>query len=275
MLLIFTVLVIRIVFLSRLSGDFNNFNLKKDPNSNTDVGGVVFFTLYLSSEYFKKDIGLEISNKEVSVGQLNSPIASIPASKADAGKAKAKEQLKSKDTAEAKVTASPTPKAESKNTTTTMIIEDTEPVLIGSPKRLLIPSLGINVNVQHVGLNASGAMDVPSNTTDVAWFKLGVRPGQKGNAVVAGHLDSANGKAVFWDLNKLQVASDIYIIDENDNRWQFKVVGSELIDEENGSLESVFGRSDKARLNLITCGGVWNKEKKNYSQRLVVFTEAM
>lgn len=216
---------------------------------------------------------MEISNKKVSIGQLNSPIASIPASEADTEKTKVKEQLKSKDM-EAEI-ASPISKAESKNTTTTMIIEDTEPASIGLPKRLLIPSLGINVNIQHIGLNASGAMGVPSNTTDVAWFKLGVRPGQKGNAVIAGHLDSANGKAVFWDLNKLQAASDVYIIDENDNRWQFKVVGSELIDEEKGSLESVFGRNDKARLNLITCGGVWNKERKNYSQRLVVFTEAM
>ncbi len=146
----------------------------------------------------------------------------------------------------------------------------------GLPERLIIPSLGLEAKIQPVGLTAAGEMSAPNNPEEAAWFKLGTRPGQIGSAVIAGHLDSAKGEeAVFWNLRKLRKESEVYIIDDKNNRVRFKVTGSELYDAENVSLESIFGRSDKARLNLITCGGVWNKEKNNYSKRLVVFTEAI
>lgn len=32
-------------------------------------------------------------------------------------------------------------------------------------------------------------------------------------------------------------------------------------------------KDGKAHLNLITCGGVWNKLTKHYPDRLVIFTE--
>jgi hypothetical protein len=62
--------------------------------------------------------------------------------------------------------------------------------------RLTIPKLGIAPYVEPVGL-VQGAMDVPSNIWDVAWLKIGPRPGDVGNAVIDGHLDAINGPAIF------------------------------------------------------------------------------
>ncbi len=38
-------------------------------------------------------------------------------------------------------------------------------------------------------------------------------------------------------------------------------------------MEEIFGASKIARLNLITCDGVWDKKTLSYDKRLVVFTE--
>src|SRR5205085_1186906 len=66
----------------------------------------------------------------------------------------------------------------------------------GVPVRLRIPALGLRTSIEPVGLRA-GAMDVPTNVWDVGWFQLGPRPGDVGNAVIDGHLDSTTGPAVF------------------------------------------------------------------------------
>src|SRR5687768_1091778 len=67
---------------------------------------------------------------------------------------------------------------------------------IGPPSLLTIPTLDINAAIEHVGLDQQKRMDVPQDVNNVAWYKLGPLPGQPGNAVLAGHLDSKTGPAV-------------------------------------------------------------------------------
>ena len=117
-------------------------------------------------------------------------------------------------------------------------------------------------------------MKVPSNNIDVAWFNLGSKPGDIGSAVIVGHLDSKTGEpAVFWNLNKLEIGDDIFVTDSNNNKKRFQVVSSQKYETETAPMERIFGASDDAYLNLITCGGVWDKTKNNYSERFVVFTK--
>lgn len=145
-------------------------------------------------------------------------------------------------------------------------------VSLGSPTRLTIPAININTIIQHVGVTPNGEMDVPSNATDVGWFKLGSRPGEKGSAVISGHLDSQNGEAgVFTNLHKLKKGDKLYIEDDKGTFTTFVVRESREYDP--GYAEEVFSLNDKAHLNLITCDGVWDGTKKSYSKRLVVFTD--
>ena len=117
-------------------------------------------------------------------------------------------------------------------------------------------------------------MGVPSNDWGVAWFNLGPKPGEIGSAVIAGHLDSKSGQpAVFWNLDKLGIGDYIYITDGNNNKKSFQIISFEKYGTETAPMEKIFGASDGAYLNLITCGGVWDKAKNNYSERFVVFTE--
>ena len=142
------------------------------------------------------------------------------------------------------------------------------------PRRLEIPKLGVNARVQYVGLNSNGEMGAPSNGDDVAWFNLGTKPGEVGSAVIAGHLDDKNGHpAVFWNIHKLKVGDDVYIIDGNGNKKHFRVISLEKYKTGAAPMKKIFGSNDGIYLNLITCGGVWDKTKNNYTERLVVFTK--
>ena len=83
----------------------------------------------------------------------------------------------------------------------------------GVPVRLKIPSIKVDAAVEHVGLTADGAMDVPKDYDNTAWYRLGPRPGEPGNAAIAGHVDSSkkNGRAVFWDLTKLKPGDEVFV----------------------------------------------------------------
>lgn len=140
------------------------------------------------------------------------------------------------------------------------------------PVRLKIPSINVDANIQQVGVSTDGEMEVPSNTVDVGWFKLGARPSEKGSAVISGHIDGENGIAgVFADLSKLKKNDLLYIEDDKGTLTAFVVRESRIYDP--GYADEVFSRNDGAHLNLITCEGLWDETKRSYSERLVVFTD--
>lgn len=98
------------------------------------------------------------------------------------------------------------------------------------------------------------------------------RPGERGSAVIAGHLDGVNGEAgVFTNLDKLKVGDKLYV--EDDKKISTMFVVREIRTFDPGYADDVFGRSDSAHLNLITCDGVWDGTKKSYTKRLVVFAD--
>lgn len=140
------------------------------------------------------------------------------------------------------------------------------------PTALVIPSINVNANIEDVGLTQTGDMDVPSNSTNVGWYALGTRPGEKGSAVIDGHVDGKNGdKGVFTDLHKLKKGDELYIKDSKGKLITFVVRESKIYDVD--YVAEVFTPTDKPYLNLITCDGSWDEIKKKYSKRLVVFTD--
>lgn len=144
----------------------------------------------------------------------------------------------------------------------------------GLPMRLKIPAININVAIQPLGVTPKGEMEVPSNTVDVGWFKLGSRPGERGSAVIAGHFNGESGEAgVFTNLYKLKEGDKLYIEDNKGTSIAFVVREKHTYDP--GYADNVFSRSDSAHLNLVTCDGVWDGAKKSYNKRLVVFADIL
>lgn len=142
------------------------------------------------------------------------------------------------------------------------------------PTRLKIPAINVDAAVIPVGLTSDGTMDVPSDPAEVAWFRLGPRPGEIGSAVIDGHYDwIQNAPAVFDDLHTLHKGDEVSVEDGNGVITTFVVREIRIYGKDDDASE-VFGSDDgTAHLNLITCAGVWNKAEKTYSERLIVFTD--
>jgi sortase A len=163
-----------------------------------------------------------------------------------------------------------------KNTLTATNISTTikqNEIQFGTPTRLNIPKLGVTANVEAVALDIKNNMDVPQKVEDVGWYKLGVKPGEKGNAVIDGHYDDVTGApVVFYNLASLQVGDPIETVDNNGKKLTFIVQKKANYAYNQFPLLEVFGQSNGKNLNLITCSGTWDKNNKTYADRLVIYS---
>lgn len=144
--------------------------------------------------------------------------------------------------------------------------------IIIAPQRLVIDKLGIDTPVEKIGKDANGNMDVPKDISDVGWYDLGPRPGDVGNAVIDGHLDSKTGPAIFYKLSDLQIGDTVKVISNDGRILTFIVTKKVRYNDADFPIVNVFGPSDGKHLNLITCTGIFDRANENYLQRLVVYT---
>lgn len=147
---------------------------------------------------------------------------------------------------------------------------------IGVPVQIKIPSIAVDAAVEETAIAADGSMGVPTHPLDAAWYSLGPRPGEIGSAAISGHVNWKYGAtAVFANLAKLKIGDKIYIKDDKGATSTFVVRFLRTYGSNDAASEVFLSNDGKARLNLITCIGIWEKKLKSYSRRLVVFTEAV
>ncbi len=148
------------------------------------------------------------------------------------------------------------------------------PVIVGQPTTLAIPAIGVNAPIEQVGVNAQGNMDTPQNPNNTAWYAPGARPGQQGNAVIAGHVDYHGiGPVVFWKLNTLVVGTEVFVTDDQGQRRRFTVTAVEIYPVEAAPLQQIFGGTSATNLNLISCIGDFDPGSASYDKRIVVYTK--
>jgi sortase A len=141
------------------------------------------------------------------------------------------------------------------------------------PKRLSIPAIKVNAEINLVGITKKGNMATPTNFKDVGWYKYGPIPGEKGSALIAGHVNNGlSWPAVFGNLEDLKIGDDIYVERESGETIHF-VVRSMGVYDFDGSTDEVFASSDEELLKLITCSGTWIPEYRTHDKRLVVTAE--
>lgn len=148
---------------------------------------------------------------------------------------------------------------------------------VGQPVRIKIPVIGVDAAVEQVGKTPDGAMDVPHDYNDTAWYQPGPRPGEPGNAVIDGHVDSTTGKAVFWDLRRLTPGDQIVVVGDDGKERRFVVTGLEAYAHTDVPLDRVFGASPGAHLNLITCDQTsrFDYTQRQYAGNIVVYADAV
>ncbi|MTH51851.1 sortase [Bacillus mangrovi] len=141
------------------------------------------------------------------------------------------------------------------------------------PAQLEIPEIGVKAAVEQAGLLADGSMDVPKKDENTAWFENGAKPGDAGNAVIAGHVDSKTGPSVFYRLKELQKGDEILIKSSSGETLTFTVEKAAAYPYEEAPLHEIFGADRETRLNLITCTGEFDRSKKTHLERLVIYSK--
>jgi sortase (surface protein transpeptidase) len=141
------------------------------------------------------------------------------------------------------------------------------------PERVRIPAIDVDSQLLHLGLDAEGAIAVPSGE-DIdlaAWFDGSPRPGEDGPAVIEGHVDSPNGESVFYDLSALEPGDEVDVDRADGSSVTFVVEKVEAYPKDDFPTSRVYGNTDGAELRVITCGGDWDPSVGHYEDNTVVF----
>lgn len=144
----------------------------------------------------------------------------------------------------------------------------------GIPERLIIPKIGVDAAIEQVGLDPQRRMDIPKNVYNVGWYRHGTRPGETGNAVMDGHVDTPNGTpSVFADLQSLTSGDKISVIDKRGKEYKYQVTSVARYKLEDVPLKQIFDKTKGKNLVLITCAGEWNRGKKDFTERAVAYAK--
>lgn len=146
------------------------------------------------------------------------------------------------------------------------------------PVRLLISSVGINAPIESVGIESTGDLSTPTRKPweDVGWYDMGTYPGERGSAVIDGHLDRPGGyPAVFWRLRDVHSGDQIAVLTSTGETLRFRVTSLAYYTPNQAPIQNIFGNSGGIYLNLITCAGDWIPDQHQTTLRLVVYTTAI
>ncbi|MDT4988906.1 MAG: hypothetical protein QOI74_3000 [Micromonosporaceae bacterium] len=137
------------------------------------------------------------------------------------------------------------------------------------PTRVRMPTIRVDSPLDPLGLNAAGALRAPTNFAHAGWYADGTVPGDVGPAVIAGHVDSGSGPAVFFRLYRLRPGDPVQV--RRGDRWlEFRVVSTARYPKNGFPTADVYGPTPDAQLRLITCGGTFDTQRRSYVDNVVV-----
>lgn len=142
------------------------------------------------------------------------------------------------------------------------------------PVGIRIPRINVDAEVMPVGVDETGQVEVPplEEALLAGWYDRGPTPGEVGNSVIVGHVDSyATGPAVFFSLGALRPGDLIEVARADDSVATFEVDEVVAYPKEELPNELIYGPSDRATLRLITCGGTFDRRTGAYPDNVVVF----
>jgi sortase (surface protein transpeptidase) len=111
---------------------------------------------------------------------------------------------------------------------------------------------------------------VPGDFQVAGWFTGGPQPGQLGPAVIAGHVDSRTGPAVFYRLRDLRPGDQIRVVRADRLVVRFRVESLASFPKQALPDDAVFGATTTPALRLITCAGTFDRARHSYRDNLVV-----
>jgi sortase (surface protein transpeptidase) len=147
-----------------------------------------------------------------------------------------------------------------------------KPIPRSRPTHLSVPTIGVSVPLSVLTLNKNGTVNVPTNFNEPGWYNGDRSPGQKGSAVILGHVDNFHGPAVFFNLDKLKLGNRVYVTLADGRHLVFAVIGERMYKKTNFPDALVYGARSYPALQLVTCGGIFDSATGHYLSNIVIFT---
>jgi hypothetical protein len=141
------------------------------------------------------------------------------------------------------------------------------------PTKVRIPAIHVDAPLTDLGLQANGRLTAPpdDNRNLAGWYRDGTPPGSIGTAIVAGHVDTRQGPAVFYNLGALTKGTTVEI-DRSDGRTAvFTIDAIEVYRAADFPDQKVYAPATRPELRLITCGGGFDKKHQQYLGNVVAY----
>jgi hypothetical protein len=149
-------------------------------------------------------------------------------------------------------------------------VQASEVAQLPSPSRVRIPAIGVDAVLESLDVDQAGVLKSPVDYGKPGWYAGGIAPGEVGPAVIAGHVDSARGPAVFYRLRDLKPGDEIEVA-RGDQWVKFRVVATERYPKNQFPTDRVYRPTPVPELRLITCGGTFDRSRRSYEDNIVVY----
>jgi sortase (surface protein transpeptidase) len=138
-----------------------------------------------------------------------------------------------------------------------------------------VPSIGVRSGLVDLHLDRQGALKAPADYGTAGWFVDGPQPGQPGPAVIAGHVDSTDGPAVFYRLAEMAAGDEVTVNRQGAAPVRFAVTRVEQYPKDAFPTAAVYGPVPGPELRLITCGGTFDRHAGSYRDNVVVYATVL
>jgi len=141
------------------------------------------------------------------------------------------------------------------------------------PTQISIASLGVRASVVEVGQARDGSIAAPSGdpVATTGWYRASSTPGERGTAVIVGHVDTSEQPAVFHRLRELRRGKLIEVTRHDRRVAAFTVESVSTYPKTAFPVDDVFANAGRPRLVLVTCGGRWLGGDLGYADNVIVF----
>lgn len=145
---------------------------------------------------------------------------------------------------------------------------------VADPVRLRIPAIGVDAPIEPLEVDENGVLPPPTINHGTGWWRDGPEPGEPGPAVIAGHVDSFQGPAVFFRLTEISPGDEIFIDRRDGTTAVFAARRTEQHDKNAFPTQAVYGDTPDPQLRLITCGGEFDDTDRRYLDNIIVYAVA-
>lgn len=145
---------------------------------------------------------------------------------------------------------------------------------VADPVAVRIPAADVTAHdIKALDVLDDGTLEVPSDPQRVGWWRAGPEPGERGAAVVVGHVDSRDGPGVFFRLRHVTAGDRVDVDRADGTTATFRVVRVEQHAKDRFPTSAVYGATTEPTLRLVTCGGAFDRATGHYVDNIIVFAQ--